>query len=217
MVAFSVVHGTVEPVMLIPNRLFARPIKNESPTVLKKQKAQRGKASKPSERNKFPLIYRIISRVALTLLFVVFTGYFIEQQVGIVKTNDELGQLKYNVLLDSTNPRTHSLLAAFFEKHNDYANAKREYLLASAFGGKNATTDFARVLKKEQARTEVGHALKTWQEFTERHQGYRDGWLQMAAYWWMLGDSKQSRLALEKALAVDPTYHPTQAFLEATR
>lgn len=48
--------------------------------------------------------------------------------------------------------------------------------------------------------------IRTWESITEKFQGYKDGYLQLAVLEYRLGDFTKAKIFLDKALYLDPNY-----------
>jgi len=159
-----------------------------------------------------PHIYRIYSRIVLSLLFLITIVFFLDKQQQDHQKS-KLVELQTAVLVQANGAGEHEALGRYYEQKQDFANAQREYQIAQQFGGRFATTDLQRLAMKKQAPTIVRQTLDTWQRFVDQHPNYKDGWLQIAAFWWELGNQQQARQAVEKAVALDQTDSHARAFL----
>jgi tetratricopeptide (TPR) repeat protein len=60
----------------------------------------------------------------------------------------------------------------------------------------------------KQQRQEVVDEFTKWQQFTQEHPGYRDGYVQLAELSYRLGNVSESRQYVSKALELDPNFEP---------
>jgi tetratricopeptide (TPR) repeat protein len=60
--------------------------------------------------------------------------------------------------------------------------------------------------KLESQRNQIISKINTWRSITDKYQGYKDGYLQLAVLEYQLQDFGNAKLYLNKALELDPNY-----------
>ena len=60
--------------------------------------------------------------------------------------------------------------------------------------------------KLENQRNQIISKINTWESITDKYQGYKDGYLQLAVLEYQLQNFEKSKLYLRKALKLDPNY-----------
>jgi len=56
-----------------------------------------------------------------------------------------------------------------------------------------------------QTQLKADHqTIKAWEQILQERPDYKDGWVQLAALYYRIGDQPQARQALEKAKQLDP-------------
>ncbi len=171
------------------------------------------KKSKQQVDQYIPRISRIISRITITLLLLVLVIYSSSQIIKNIQKPNNFQQLQQAILSHPVGGSEHNALGQYYEANDDIQNAKKEYVLAQQFGDKQASLDLVRLAQKERAPQVMQLNLLVWQRFVTEHPDYRDGWMEIATLWWMLGDKVQAETALKKVLMLDSAYAPAIALV----
>ena len=109
-------------------------------------------------------------------------------------------------------------LAETFLKGNDREHAMEAIAIASDLGAKEAAVAplITTLARTEQEYQQVNQKLRIWQAATQKNPGWRDAWLEVARYAYMLGNFPLSKSAVSRALVLDPNYPPALTLFETS-
>lgn len=184
---------------------------------LKKRPRSRAKPQRKTAQlpRNIPHISRNYYRIGIAAILLILIGFseFYAQKYD--KKDDTLPQLMRGIIANTDRAGEYRKVGHYFEGKLDFTNAKYFYTLAKEHGGGEADKDLVRIAAKERLPWDMRTALTSWQQFTTDHPNYIDGWLQVAAYQWQLGQKNDAKHALEQVLLADPENQSAKQFLTA--
>lgn len=151
--------------------------------------------------------------VALLLLITLYSLF-------LPKTRFELA--KERILQNPNDFEAHLILAEEFLKNNQMGLAETELLAAKNIQHSAYNIENKRVLGlssrleelwlryQEENPEELQKLIEKWERIVAETPTYRDGYLQLALYYFKLGDKEKAQENLQKALELDPNYEPTK-------
>jgi len=125
--------------------------------------------------------------------------------------------LKEKLVQDPYNIEAHFQLAKIFLEANQFEKAEKELLVVQSLQQlDNQVTEQAKVLgvsdtleklwqqKHYSDPKDIKTLISRWEEILEKYPDYRDGYLQLAYFYYKLGEDKKAKENLKKSLDLDP-------------
>jgi len=130
---------------------------------------------------------------------------------------NNLQVLKEKLVKNPYDLKAHLELAKIFLETNQFEKAEKELLTAQSIHHlKNQTVEQSNVLgstntlerlwqhKHYSDPKDIKKIISQWEETLEKYPDYRDGYLQLAYFYYKLGEDKKAKENLKKSLDLDP-------------
>ena len=126
---------------------------------------------------------------------------------------NDFQKAKTSVIKNNHNFEARLVLAAAFLENNQFEKAEKEFLaVANQDLSTKAREQLAGLWQKKLQTDpkEIKRQAEDWEKIMIEKPNYRDGYLQLAIFYYQLYETKKAEEALQKALALDPNYELAQ-------